>query len=125
MISFDIQSIFTNIPVDETIEIICNKLYFTDPKLKSFISAHFFRQLLNFATKFTHFLFNEKYYDHCDGVSMRTPLAAIFADIFMAHLEEQHLPILLNNNGSELLAWRRYANDTFTIFKADADEKEI
>ena len=45
----------TNIPIDETIEIICNKLYFTDPKLKSFIPEHFFRQLLNFATKFTHF----------------------------------------------------------------------
>ncbi|CAF1227202.1 unnamed protein product [Rotaria sordida] len=49
MISFDIQSLFTNIPVRETIEIICNKLYCTDPKLRPFIPEDYFRKLLEFA----------------------------------------------------------------------------
>ncbi|CAF4104861.1 unnamed protein product, partial [Rotaria sordida] len=50
MISFDIQSLFINIPVRETIEIICNKLYCTDPKLRLFIPEDYFRKLLEFAT---------------------------------------------------------------------------
>ncbi|CAF4999366.1 unnamed protein product [Rotaria sp. Silwood1] len=50
MISFDIQSLFTNIPVRETIEIICNKLYCTDPKLRPFIPKDYFRKLLEFTT---------------------------------------------------------------------------
>ena len=56
---------------------------------------------------------------------MGTPLATIFAEICMVHFEEQYLPTLFNNNGSKLFAWRRYVDDTFTIFKEDADEKEI
>ncbi|CAF3946846.1 unnamed protein product [Rotaria sp. Silwood1] len=75
MISFDIQSLFTNIPVRETIEIICNKLYCTDPKLRPFIPKDYFRKLLEFTTTGTHFLFNNKYYEQCDGISMGTPLA--------------------------------------------------
>ena len=125
MISFDIESLFTNIPVDETIDVICNKLYFTNPRLRPFIPEHYFRELLAHATKYTHFLFNNKYYDQADGVSMGTPLAAIFAEIFMAYFEEQHLPDLFNEKDSKLLAWRRYVDDTFTIFKADADVDEI
>ncbi|CAF3273243.1 unnamed protein product [Rotaria socialis] len=125
MISFDIESLFANIPVDETIEIICNELYCTNPKLKPFIPEHYFCELLEFATKYTHFLFNKKYYDQADGVSMGTPLPAIFAEIFMANFEEEHLSGLLNNNDSKLLLWRRYVDDTYTIFKADAGEDEI
>lgn len=125
MISFDIESLFTNVPVDRTIDIICNKLYYTDPKLRPFIPEHYLRQLLEYATKWTHFLFNDTYYDQHDGVSMGTPLAAIFAEIFMADLEEKYLPGLLNSDNSKLLAWRRYVDDTFTIFKADADANDV
>ena len=125
MISFDIESLFTNIPVNETINIICNRLYYTNPKLRPFVPEHYFRQLLDFATKFTHFLFNNKYYDQTDGVSMGTPLAAIFAEIFMSDSEQKHLPGLLNSKDTTLLAWRRYIDDTLTIFKADAKQKEI
>ncbi|CAF4454753.1 unnamed protein product [Rotaria sp. Silwood2] len=125
MISFDVESLFTNIPVNETIDIICNKLYCTNPKLRPFIPEHYFRQLLDFATKLTHFLFNNKYYDQCDGVSMGTPLAAIFAEVFMAHFEETYLPILLNCENPKLLAWRRYVDDTFVIAKMDVDKEKI
>ncbi|CAF4386820.1 unnamed protein product, partial [Rotaria sp. Silwood2] len=104
---------------------ICNKLYCTNPKLRPFIPEHYFRQLLDFATKLTHFLFNNKYYDQCDGVSMGTPLAAIFAEVFMAHFEETYLPILLNCENPKLLAWRRYVDDTFVIAKMDVDKEKI
>ena len=48
MISSDIESLFTNIPVNETINIICDRLYYTNPKLRPFVPEHYFRQLLDF-----------------------------------------------------------------------------
>ncbi|CAF1678812.1 unnamed protein product, partial [Adineta ricciae] len=125
MISFDIESLFTNIPVEETIDIACEKLYYTKPELRPYIPENYFRKLMYIATTGTHFLFNEKYYDQCDGVSMGTPLAALLAEIFMENFEEKYLPTLLNNNETKLLAWRRYVDDTFTIFKNDVNEDDI
>ncbi|CAF1656456.1 unnamed protein product [Adineta ricciae] len=125
MMSFDIESLFTNIPVKRTIDIICYKLYCTDPKLRPYIPEHYFRQMLDYATKWTHFLFNNKYYDQSDGVSMGTPLAAVFAEIFMADFEEKYLPGILNQKDAKLLAWCRYVDDTFTIVKSDANEDEF
>ncbi|CAF4074285.1 unnamed protein product [Adineta steineri] len=124
MISFDVESLFTNIPVDRTIDIICYKLYDTDPKLNPVIPQNYFRKLLEYATKRNHFLFNGKYYDQCDGVSMGTSLAAIFAEVFMANFEEQHISRLLTN-GSKLLVWRRYVDDTFIIYNDDVDNGGI
>ena len=43
----------------------------------------------------------------------------------MALFEEQHLPNLSNNKNPSLLAWRRYVDDTFTIFGAAADITKI
>ncbi|CAF1399816.1 unnamed protein product [Adineta ricciae] len=73
----------------------------------------------------THFLFNKKFYDQRDGVSMGTPTAVLFAEIFMENFEEKHPSILLNGNNTKLLVWHRYVDDTFTIFKHDVKEDEI
>ena len=56
---------------------------------------------------------------------MGTLLAAIFAEIFLAHFEEKYISNLLNTNEPTLLTWRRYVDDTFTICKNDADNDEI
>ncbi|CAF1228694.1 unnamed protein product [Adineta ricciae] len=125
MISFDIESLFTNIPVGRTIDIICYKLYCTDPKLRLYIPEHYFRQMLEYATKWTHFLFSGKYYDQCDGVSMGTPLAAVFAETFMTDFEQKHLPGILDGRAPKLLAWCRYVDDTFTIVRPDEDGDQV
>ncbi|CAF3810389.1 unnamed protein product [Adineta steineri] len=89
MISFNVESLFTNIPVNRTINIICEKLYWADLILNPIIPEY--------ATKWTHFLYNGNYYDQCDGVSIGTSLAAIFAEVFMANFEEQYISPLLTN----------------------------
>ena len=42
----------------------------------------------------------------------------------MAHFEETYLPGLFEMSDSQLLAWRRSVDDTFTIVQSDADEDE-
>ena len=50
--SFDVQSLFTNIPLTETIDLICNKLFNSATKFHGFNKADF-RQLLSLACQDT------------------------------------------------------------------------
>ena len=58
MVSFDVESLFTNIPLDETINICADRVYRRKKKVKGLLKRHF-KQLLPFATKPSCFLFNE------------------------------------------------------------------
>ena len=68
MCSFDVCSLFTNAPLDETIEISLTKLYsLPDPPS---LPRRVLKDLLLFATKKSHFVFDGDYYDQIDGVAM-------------------------------------------------------
>ncbi|XP_067022058.1 uncharacterized protein [Acropora muricata] len=84
--SFDASSLFTNVPLDETIQICLDKLYALSnpPKLPRTV----LKNLLVFATKRSHFVFDGQYYDQVDGVAMGSPLGPVLANIFMCHFEE-------------------------------------
>ena len=69
MASFDEDSLFTYIPLDETIEICVRKALERKRKFKGFTKSEF-TQLLQFAVKDTLILFNGKYYVQNDGVAM-------------------------------------------------------
>ena len=66
MCSFDVCSLFTNVPLDETIQICLTKLYsLPDPPT---LPRTVLKDLLEFATKKSHFIFDGQYYDQVDGV---------------------------------------------------------
>ena len=69
MASLDVDSLFTNIPLDETIDICVGNLY-NDNENPSNIPKHSFHNLLNIVTKKTFFMFNSKYYKQVDSVVM-------------------------------------------------------
>ena len=87
MTSFDIDSLFTNLPLDETIELCIKKLFKNNKKVKG-MNKKQFKMLLEFATKKSFFLFNGKYYVQSDGVAMGSPLGPHLANIFLCHWEE-------------------------------------
>ncbi|CAF1678176.1 unnamed protein product, partial [Adineta ricciae] len=99
MISFDVTSLFTKVPLTYTIDMILDKMY---PKCS--LSCTYkqrkrlcvecrnrrdFEHLLHLATSKTHFTFDKKMYVQHNGVAMGAPLAPIIADIFMSHLEDK------------------------------------
>ena len=110
MCSFDVSSLFTNVPLDETIQICLDKLYAlaNPPKLLRSV----LKDLLVFATKRSHFVFDGQYYDQIDGVAMGSPLGPVLANIFMCDFEEKWVM----NNGARPTIWFRYVDDTFTFF---------
>ena len=90
MASLEVDSLFINIPLDETIDIYVDNLY-NDNKNPPDIPKHSFCNLLNTATKESFFMFNNKYYKQVDGATIRSPLGPASANIFMCSFESKWL----------------------------------
>ena len=88
MSSFDIQSLFTNIPLDKTINICVDMVYNKRKKVKDMLKGHF-KQLLTLSTKSSFFLFNGVYYKQVDGVAMGSPLGPTLANLFLTYYEDR------------------------------------
>ena len=92
MVSFDLCSLFTNITLEETIDIAVNVILENYVGIK--ITKNELKQLFIYATSKTHFLFNGSIYDQIDGVAMGSPLAPVLANLFM---------VIMNINGSKVI----------------------
>ena len=103
MVSFDVERLFTNIPLDERIDLADNYINKGNPGFK--LSASDLKRLFSFATTETHFLFKGTFYDQIDGVAMGSPLVAVLANIFMGHHEKLWLE---QYKDSVALFYRRY-----------------
>ena len=90
MCAFDVDALFTNIPLDETIDICCNELFKHKNRRErvSGLTKKQFRVLLELATKESFILFNGKYYKQIDGVAMGSPLGPTLANIFLCYHEK-------------------------------------
>ena len=113
-------SLFTNVPFDETIQICLEKLYsLPDPPTLPCDALH---KLLEFATKKSHFHFDDQYYDQIDGVAMGLPLGPVLANISMCHFEERWV----TKGQIRPSLWYRYVDsDTFTMFDSKDTANEL
>jgi len=71
MVSFDVESLFTNIPLSECIDQVVDYITKGNPGIK--LSTSDLKRLFLFATAETHFIFKGTYYDQVDGVAMGSP----------------------------------------------------
>ena len=86
MASFDIQSLFTNIPLDETIDICVDMVFEKGKEVKGMLKEHF-KQLLILSVKSSCFLFNDVFYQQIDIVGMVSPLGPPLANLFLVYNE--------------------------------------
>ena len=113
--SFDVKSLFTNVPLSETFEICADALYdgtLEPPKLPREI----FLELLQTATSSVEFSFNDTMFRQCNGISMGSPLGPSLADIFVGYHEKK-----LFENVAKPLLYFRYVDDTFVAFKNERE----
>ena len=118
MVSFDVSSLLTNTPLDETVNIILDTLFAETDEIRVdscvFTSSQF-KKYFEFAVKGNHFIFKNYLYEQVDGVAMGSPLGPSFANIFMCALEQN----FLSNFPSfyKLLFHQRFVDDTFCILE--------
>jgi hypothetical protein len=87
MTSFDVVSLFTNVPLEETCKIALEKLYNSVDNYLPF-DKKTFSKLLNVAASQSVFLFDSVLYRQVDGCSMGGPLSPTLANVFLCHFEE-------------------------------------
>ena len=85
-VSYDVESLFTNILIEETINYIIDQIY-VHKKLTPICSKLIFRRLLiKLATECT-FKFNSRFLKQVDGCTMGGPLSVTFSAIYMVKIE--------------------------------------
>ena len=114
MISFDLKNLFTNVPLNETIDVILTKVY-EENKINIKIRKLMLKELLHLCTKHVNLKFNNEIYIQCDRVAMGSPPGPLLANIFMISLEDDTLPKL----ELYLCNWKRYVDDTFAYVLPD------
>ena len=114
MASFDIKSLFTNVPLNETVEICINES-FTNTEIVNGFNRTQFKNFLKLAVNDCIFLFDGKTYKQCDGVAMGNPLGPTMANAFLCY----HEKIWLRDCPTDFkpIFYRRYVDDTFVIFR--------
>ncbi|XP_069980157.1 uncharacterized protein [Penaeus vannamei] len=114
MASFDVESLFTNVPLHETTELIVNNLNISHVDKFGLEKVHF-RKLLEITAHHSVFCFDDCLYTQTDGVAMVSPLGPSYANAFLCHHEQDWLeqcPLEFKP-----LHYRRYIGDTFLLFK--------
>lgn len=110
--SIDVESLFTNVPVDATIQIIIDEVYHKQSNGldKLALSPEILKNLLLACTKDSPFRGPDgKLYTQKDGVAMGSALGPLFANFYMAHVEEA----VFNDPEIKPTTYCRYVDDAF------------
>ena len=86
--SFDICILFTNIPLDETVQICAETLYSVKFIPPDFPKAVFI-ELMQMTTSGVEFSFNSIMYRQNDGIAMGSPLGPVLANMFVGYSENK------------------------------------
>ena len=110
MASLDVESLFTNIPLVETIDNIINDLLLITDKVHNFEREEL-KELLIFAAYESFFIFDGDYYTQIDGVAIGSPLGPTLPNAFLRHFEKKWL----SECPAEFLpsVFKRYVDDIF------------
>ena len=119
MCSFDVSSLFTNVPLDETI-VVCADALYDNPDTQPQFSKEVFVELMRSATSTVEFSFNNIMYRQVDGVAMGSPLGPALANIFVGYYKEK-----LFSEISKPSVYFRYVDDTFVIFQNEKESEEF
>ena len=110
--SLDVESLFTNVPVLRTINIICDRVYHHPTLAPPPVSKEVLRKLLLLCTTEVPFYdIDGNMWLQVDGVTMGSPLGPTFANFFMSEVENR----ALNNISTRPDIYARYIDDMFLL----------
>lgn len=110
MVSFDVVSLFTNIPVDLAIDIVTDR--WDELNAYTNIPREMFFKLLKFCLiDANYFVYNNVFYKQIFGMPMGNPLSSVIADIITQRL----LNTTLNSLSEKPKLLVKYVDDIFAI----------
>ena len=116
--SLDVESLFTNVPIDPTIEIILQHVYSNSTLPPPKIPKQILKNFLEICTKEAPFRCPEgKMYLQVEGVAMGSPLGPTFANYYMGNLEK----VTFKEPSNKPHLYARYMDDTFIQVHTEAE----
>jgi hypothetical protein len=114
MVSFDAISLFTKVPIENTLLIIRQRLESLDSwRQHTKLSVQDIMSGLELCVKNTNFLWRGNYFSQKEGSAMGSPISPVFCEIFLQNLEEH---IIVPH--PHIKFYRRYVDDIFAIIKS-------
>ena len=86
MISFNVKSLFTNVSLNDTMDILLRNIYL-DKEINTNLTKKELKEPILLCTKCVHFTYNNLMYKHVDSLVMECHFGLILAGIFMVELE--------------------------------------
>ena len=108
--SFDVKSLFTNVPVDGALKAIKSVVEKIIPEQLPLPKADFLK-LIDLCMNFGGFKFNGNEYTQHSGLAMGSPLSPVAACLYMEWLEKHHFKEIM---GREVI-WVRYVDDVLAV----------
>jgi len=126
LVSFDIVSLYTNIPHDLGIEAISYWLSKNPELLGSRFDKMFIIESLKIILENNIFVFNNKYYNQRKGTAMGTKVAPTYATLVLAYLETILYKRLQEEDNAFALYvkqnWKRYLDDCFIFWERPIED---
>ena len=104
LVSFDVVSLFTAIPVDKACE-----------SSRKNVDTDDITTLLQFALSNNYFVFNDIIYKQVHGCAIGSPVSPVVANLCMEEIEES----AISNSSVPPTIWKRYVDDSFCIIGKD------
>ena len=113
-VSLDVVSLFTNVPLKKTVDIILKRIY-TGKEITTTLTKRSLKKLILDTCQKTALSFNGKMYEQTDGVSMGGSLGPVLANIIMTECEKVIVNQLIENNIVKF--YIRYVDVTLLVLK--------
>ena len=127
LVSFDVTSLYTNIPHDLGIQAVTFWLEKFQAEIPIRFPPDFIVSGLKLVLENNHFYFNDNFYLQIKGTAMGTKVAPTYATLVMGYLEEKlytELPTLFDIDFTIYIKenWKRYLDDCFIFWTKSEEE---
>ena len=113
LVSFDVVSLFTKVPIDDLLNYLTDVLDNVDLPFP----VETMIELIKLCIKDCKFQFNDKYYEQKFGMAMGNPLSPVLSNLYMEIFESRILNTIIPEN----VKWFRYVDDIICIWPNHED----